>query len=123
MVVGKIWHKVDNPEQHVAEGKFKRWCKHLYWHPSCYLAQGIDWVEKHPKPETRGRKRLGLADPVKKYRLSVMRRRAAVVQRIRAETEKPAEQQCTERLVHLGSMLNQLEVEMETCGGVPKSWA
>jgi hypothetical protein len=86
------------------------------------VKQGVNYVKEHPKVETRGRKCLQLESDTKQRRFVLLRRRASVVQRIRREAEKPQELRSTERLVHLGGMLNQLEEEMADCGGVPKSW-
>jgi hypothetical protein len=122
-VVGVIWFEVNKKG-----GEKGKWRKVLYWHTKneegecCWLNQGIQAIEKLPtKHSYLGRKPLQIADEVKAKRLAVIRRRAAVMQRIRIEVEEK-ETPSMENLIHLGAMLERLKREIEPLGGAPKSW-
>ena len=105
-----------------AEGERQRWTFFLHFHPQCWIDQAIAKLKDRVVVETRGRKMIPMDDATRAARWKIMMRRAAVTQRIRREVEKPAEEQSTERIIHLGSMLNSLKEEIEVVGGVPESW-
>lgn len=86
----------------------------------CWVEQGVAELSKRVIVETRGKRKLELADEVKVARFKILRRRAAVVQRIRKEMS--SELQSIDRIIHLGGQLNKLKEEIEQVGGVPKSW-
>jgi len=92
------------------------------WHPQCYLDQGLRYLELHPfTPEAKGRPRLPTL-PIgdKLRRLSILRRHATTLQRIRAELRKPKPNFDT--LARLGERVELLRTEISTYGGAPKSW-
>jgi len=102
------------------EGKAK-WTFQRRFHPQCWIDQGIQELESRGFSETRGRPRLA-SDEVTEKRQKILRRRAAVLQRIRKEMARPAKERSMDRIVHLGEMLNSLAEEIEPLGGVPESW-
>ena len=94
----------------------------MHFHPQCWIDQAIASLSSRRIAETRGRKRLEITDEMREARLKVLRRRAAVVQRIRAEVSNPVEKQNVDRIIHLGKAINDLKMEIESLGGAPKSW-
>ena len=115
MVVGKLWRKHG--------GEARVWTIYLRWHIGCWVRQGIESLKKRPVVENRGRKKLELSEDARKARLKITMRRAAIVQRIRREVDKPIEEQSIDRIIHLGEMLEKLATEIENFGGAPKSWS
>ena len=103
-------------------GTPQTWSFFKRFHPQCWIDQAVAELEKRPIVETRGRKKLEVTDDTRIARFAILRRRASVIQRIRRETKKPSEEQSIDRLIHLGSMLNDLKVEIEPYGGVPDNW-
>lgn len=103
-------------------GTPQTWSFFKRFHPQCWIDQAVVELEKRPIVETRGRKKLEVTDDTRIARFAILRRRASIIQRIRRETKKPSEEQSIDRLVHLGSMLNDLKVEIEPYGGVPDNW-
>ncbi|GAG89138.1 unnamed protein product [marine sediment metagenome] len=98
------------------------WSFFMHFHPQCWIDQAIAALESKPVVETRGRKKLPMADEVRAARLKILMRRAAVTQRIRIEMAKVAGEQNIDRIIHLGGELNKLKEEIEPLGGVPESW-
>jgi hypothetical protein len=113
MVVGKLWLN--------SEGKPMKWSVKLHWHPKCWIAQAIEKLEKNPKPETRGRSKPTLPPDQLAARVKILRRRAAVVQRIKVEMARGKDTDFN-KIVHLGDLLNNLKDEIKPIGGAPKSW-
>jgi hypothetical protein len=119
MVVGE-YYKSTRTEK---GGKAVRWRRRLHWHPQCWIDQAIAALKNRgDATETRGRKKLALPEHKSTARIKILRRRAAVMQRLKIEVSKPTEEQSTDRIIHLGGLLNKLKEEIESFGGVPKSW-
>lgn len=119
-------------EKEILVGEYQVVCQHymklktgkVWWfrrsfHPQCWIDQAIADLEKRPVVETRGRKKMVLADADKSARTAILRRRASVIQRIKRAV---GENQNTDKIIHLGEMLNKLKEEIELVGGVPESW-
>ena len=115
MIIGSMWAN----HNRAVEGA-RKWKIMLRWHPECWMRQAENAVEVREKQsvEKRGRKSLVMSESVRVMRLSIMRRRAAVTQRIRIEVEAGR----SEKILHLGRMLADLEEEIEKYGGVPEKW-
>ena len=99
------------------------WQKRKSYKPQHGIDQGIAEVEKRVVVETRGwGSRPRVPDTDKPARFAILRRRGAVVQRIKREVEMQDGERSMDRIIHLGEMLNKLRDEIEPLGGVPKSW-
>lgn len=99
----------------------KTWTKTMHFHaqtPNCWLERAIMELESRPVIETRGRKPDAMGDEMKERRRKILRRRASVVQRIGEATNSKK----IGKLSHLFDLLEQLKIEIEPFGGVPKSW-
>lgn len=119
MVVCKYYRRT----RRESGGEAQKWKFFMRFHPQCWIDQAIAALEKRGIVETRGRKKLEMSDEVRGARLKIMMRRASIVQRIRRELTKPAEEQDMDRVIHLGGMLNKLKEEIEPLGGEPKAWS
>lgn len=117
MVVCRFYKKTKNKS-----GVEQRWQFNLKFHPQCWIDQAVASIEARPVVETRGRKKVEMADDVRAARLKILMRRASVTQRIKREVSKPVEEQKVDKVIHLGSLLNKLKEEIEPLGGVPQSW-
>lgn len=102
IVKGRLWRR-------------KKWTLNFYWHPDCWVEQGIAEMEKRPVIETRGRKSLPLTAEIQEKRICLLKRRASVIQRLKRETDPV-------KVLHLGEMLEDLKEEIKPLGGVPKTW-
>lgn len=114
MVVGKLWRRNN--------GTARTWTIYFRWHTQCWIDQGVQKLEREPVVDNRALRQPKFSQEVTEGRVKVMRRRAAVVQRIRIEVDKPREEQSVDRIIHLGELLNKLREEIEQFGGVPESW-
>jgi len=111
MVVGKIWKK---------HGEATKWSWYIRWHPSCWMEQAMLSLEKRPYIPPAGRKPVEMEPEVRKARISILRRRASVVQRLKIETLRPDLD--IDKIIHLGGLMDKQAKEIEKLGGVPKSW-
>jgi len=97
----------------------KHWLKRKSFHTQCWIQQGIEAIEQRPVVETRGYGgRLAITDAGREKRLKVLRKRASVVQRIKAAILEG-------RYALVDKLMEQLErckEEIEQYGGVPKKW-
>lgn len=109
MVVCKVWKSKDGV---LAKFPFK-----MRFHVDCWVARGKAAIDNKPRAETRGRRKLDMSDATRLTRLKIMRRRASVVQRIRA-----CQPEQVDRIIHLGSLLHNYREEIEKCGGAPELW-
>jgi len=100
----------------------KSWLKTMYFHakdPYCWVDRGILSVSMRPHTETRGRKAVSMPDAVKVERVKILRRRAAVMQRVDFEMRHKRR---PEKLLHLAESLEKFKQLIESYGGVPKRW-
>jgi hypothetical protein len=114
ILVGKIWKQAGTTDVK------RRFCVTLRWHPSCWLEQAMQRLDKVEYIPRKGRPLLQMSEEDKASRFAILRRRAAILQRIRVETAKP--EQNIDRIIHLGAMLADLKEEIKPYGGAPKSW-
>ena len=121
-IFGKLWMRfgAEGPEP-------RRWVKKFHWHAKrssdsicCWLEQALDSLSQRPYIETRGRKKIRISKDRRKERLSTLRKRARVLQRLRQEMEY--EDRNVDRIIRLGSQLERLKEEIIPLGGVPKNW-
>lgn len=101
-----------------------KWKKTLRWHPSCWLEQGLARLEREPYISNKpGRPKRELEPVTRDLRLSALRRRASIVQRIRKLIDSESIDSVTiDRIVHLGEMLDKVKEEMTNLGGIPEKW-
>ena len=99
------------------------WKKRMHFHakePYCWVERAITELALRPRVENRGGVALDISDEVREKRNKVLRRRASVMQRIGAEFEG---RQRMPVITHLTEMLENMKLEIESLGGIPKSWA
>jgi len=124
MIAGKLWMRFTKEG-----GEPRRWVKNFRWHVRreqdgmcCWLEQALENLSRHPPVETRGRKKLVLPKEKRLSRLSVLRRRARVVQRLKLLMMLPTKQRDIDEVIRLGSQLEEMKEEIAPLGGVPPSW-
>jgi len=88
----------------------------------CWVEDGLLELEKNPKVETRGRKRLAMPDTDRARRIQIQKRRANIIQKLKKATSIPAEERNYDLVVELGTELEQLKLEISSLGGVPVGW-
>ena len=72
----------------------------------------------------RSRPRLDIPAPDRKLRYAILNRRSTICQRIRLEIERTDGVPVNfERIESLGRQLDELKVQIEPLGGVPKNWS
>lgn len=109
IVKGKLWKK------HTSG---KKWCYRFYWHPQCWLAEAMLYLEQHPyKAIKSGRPKLILSSEDAKKRLRILRKRARLIFELKERIENG--------ITDLNGILRQLAelpAQIEKVGGMPKSW-
>ncbi len=110
-VIVKIWKR---------GSEVKRFVTVLFFHPQCWIEQGIEAAKKRPAVENRGRHRTAMLDEVREKRIKILRRRASIVQRIRYAMDSTPPN--FDKVSYLGEKLGELVDEIRPLGGVPESW-
>ena len=103
-------------------GSSQRWQFKKRYHPQCFIDKSVQELRKTPYMGRTGRAPINIPNDTKLKRNRIMQRRASVVQRIRAEMDKPADKRNYDNIVHLGEMLEKFKEEIISCGGVPEKW-
>jgi len=91
------------------------WNSKYYYHPDCWVSQGLDYLDRNPYVPYPGRKRVEMEPEMKSKRLKILRRKASLEQR-RRNTEDPL------MLAHIETQIAGLLPEIAEAGGIPKSW-
>lgn len=114
MVITRLWRKGDENS--------RKWNITNYYHPECYLAQGLDYLERNPySPRgNRGRPKLHLSEEDKRKRYLLLRKKAALDQRKRKlKTSYPDSALMVARI---DAQIVEICMDIALVGGVPKSW-
>jgi len=110
----------------LGEGKHykTKWKKTLRWHPNCWLEQGLARLEREPYISNKpGRPKQELDPTTRQLRLSALRRRASIVQRIRTLVAAGSiDSKTIDKIVHLGEMLDKVKEDITKLGGIPEKW-
>lgn len=110
MVVGKLW---------AVKGEKLRFTKRYYWHPDCWIQDGLNYLEQHPySAEGKGRPRLAMSEGDKKKRYKVLSRRADLMRQLRGAVESGDANQ----ILKVYERMEKLKPEIEKLGGIPESW-
>lgn len=108
-----FWNK-GNPET-------RRWNRTDFYHPDCWVKQGLDYLELNPFSAKRQGALVQLSKEDKRKRFLLIRRFHALRQRKRiVKAEFP------DRLLmesRIDKRMAEIVLEMLKVGGVPKSWA
>lgn len=113
MVTGKLWRK-GNPESRKINIRF-------YWHPQCWIKQGLDYLKEHPYyAGNRGRKKLNLTPEESKLRYKLLRKYAALRQRItKLASEYPDN---VLPILRIEKQMAETAKEIKKVGGIPAKW-
>ena len=114
MVITKLWRKGDENS--------RKWNITNYYHPECYLAQGMDYLERNPySPRgNRGKPKLQLSEEDRRKRYLLLRKKAALEQRKRKlKTSYPDN---ALMLARIDTRIVEICMDIALVGGVPKSW-
>ena len=95
----------------------------FYWHPQCWQEQGMNYLKLHPYTAIgRGRKKLALEPTANRERYLLLRRHAALTQRIWRVKESKGFPDNVLRIIRLETKQKELAAQIELVGGVPKKW-
>jgi len=98
-----------------------RWNVKLYYHPQCWVKQGLDYLKMNPYVPYVRKRKLELSKEDSKYRYILLRRKAALDQRKRnLKTEFPDRVLMEARI---DAKIAGIMIEIVKVGGVPKKWA
>lgn len=107
-----FWNK-GNPEN-------RRWnCSYSY-HPQCWIAQGLDYLNRNPYVPQHREKKPTLCEEDRRKRYLLVRRFHKAEQ-MRKNCGKFPDNLLTE--ARLTQQMVDIMLEVATLGGVPKSWA
>lgn len=99
----------------------RRWNTSKYYHPQCWVAQGLDYLNQNPfVPHRRGRVRTLSEEDSRKRYLLVRRFHALEQRKKNIKAPYPDNLLIEERLT---KQMVDIMLDMINLGGVPKSWA
>ena len=91
-----------------------------YYHPDCWVAQGLDYLKRNPYVPYIRKKKLELTAEQSKQRYSILRRKAAIDQRKRNLNGDFPDKELEE--ARLNVKITELMLEIAPIGGIPKKW-
>jgi len=113
MVTGKLWRK-GNPESRKINIRF-------YWHPQCWVKQGLDYLSLHPYSSgSRGRKQLKLGEEDAKLRYKLLRKYAALRQRVTKLATKYPDNVLP--ILRIETQMKETAAKINEVGGIPPKW-
>lgn len=113
MVTGKLWRK-GNPDSRKINLRF-------YWHPQCWVKQGLDHLSLHPySGGNRGRKQLKLSEEDSKLRYKLLRRYAALRQRITKLASTYPDNIFP--ILRIETQMKETASQIDKVGGIPPKW-
>ena len=98
----------------------RRWNTKQYYHPNCWIEQGLDYLKMNPYVPYVRKQRLVLNDEDRKLRYMLLRRKSALDQRRRNLKSDYPEKVLIE--ARLDGKVAELMIQMITVGGIPKKW-
>ena len=125
IVCGKLWRR-----KVTEEGEPRRWIANFRWHArrkrdgqNCWIQSAIEFLERNPVVETRGRKSLQLPEDIKLARLKILRQRARTVARLKElMLDNLVDQRDIDEIIRIGSKIEEMKEKILPLGGLPKSW-
>ena len=111
-------------------GEARRWVMNFRWHgkrkrdkQNCWLESAVEFLERNPVVETRGRRSLQLPEDVKQQRLKILRQRARAVARLKElMLDNLIDQKDIDEIIRIGSKIEEMKEKILPLGGLPKSW-
>lgn len=91
-----------------------------YYHPDCWVAQGLDYLKRNPYVPYVRKKKLELSPEQSKQRYSILRRKAAIDQRKRNLNVDLPDRELEN--AKLNTKIAELMLEIAPIGGIPKKW-
>jgi hypothetical protein len=118
MVVTKLWRKGDADK--------RKWNIIHYYHPECYIAQGLHYLADNPFTEVepgkkKGRPEIQLCEEDKKTRIALLKKKSNLEGRIRAIKAKKKKDAIVKE-AELTVQLAEVMQEIERVGGAPAVW-
>ena len=112
MVTVFFWHKGD--EDH------RQWNKKLYYHPQCWVGQGLDYLKMNPYVPYVRKPKAKLSEEQRKQRAALLNRKCSLEQRRRNVKSGYPDRLLVE--ARLDRQIAELMMEMIPVGGIPKRW-
>jgi len=92
----------------------------VHFHPDCWVAQGLDYLKLNPYIPYIRKKKLELTPEQAKQRYILLRRKAAIDQRIRNLNGNYPDRDLEEARLKLN--ITEIMLEIAPIGGIPKKW-
>jgi len=90
-----------------------------YYHPQCWVEQGLDYLKRNPYVPYQRKKKLELTREQSKQRYSLLKSKASIDQRKRNLANEPNNEVA---MVALNIKIAGLMIEIAPIGGIPKKW-
>jgi len=91
-----------------------------YYHPKCWLEQGLDYLKMNPYIPYRRKPKLELTPEQSQQRYKLLRRKASIEQRRRRLDGNNPDRWLSEALLDV--QITDLMIEIAPLGGIPDKW-
>lgn len=98
----------------------RRWNNHYFYHPQCWITQGLDYLKMNPYTPYIRHKKSPLTDEQRKQRYLILRRKAALDQRKRNLKAEYPDRTLIEARIDI--QITELMLEIVPIGGIPPKW-
>ncbi len=111
LVTVTFWKKGEND---------RKWNVKNYYHPDCWVAQGLDYLKQNPYIPYQRHKETTLTTTQKARRTKLLRTKASIEQRRR--NLKPDNPSHALTVARMDRQIAEMMVEMTKIGGIPEKW-
>ncbi len=91
-----------------------------YYHPQCWIEQGLDYLKANPYIRHTPKKKLNLTSEESELRYKLLKRKASIDQRLRGLDMEYPDNLLVE--ARLRQNIIELMLQIAVVGGIPKKW-
>lgn len=102
------------------EDGVRKWNMKFYYHPQCWLDQGLDYLKMNPYVPYKRDRQLPLTERQQDIRRSILRRKASIEQRRRNLKSDYPDRILVE--ARMDKDIAELMVKIIKVGGIPPKW-
>lgn len=98
----------------------RKWNTTQYFHPNCWIEQGLDYLRMNPYIPHVRKPRMSLTEEERKRRCMLLRRKSAIDQRKKKLKPDNPNRMLIE--ARIDGKIAELMIEILPIGGIPKKW-
>lgn len=111
MVTVFFWNKGQNG---------RRWNRKRYYHPQCWIEQGLDYLKMNPYTPAKEKQIKGLTEAQRRERFLLLRKKAYLEQKKRKLDSNSPEDMLA--ILNIEVEITDVALKIAKVGGVPPKW-